>query len=287
MPFLQAPARNSQALLVVDSSASDITKATSLFLEAVPSEFPPLHQDELKLYKRQTIGTIFVDFHPILVEVCLESTDDGICVILTDLSLRDIIRFGRFVGQMLDSLQDQGLKVTSSQRGAQAGSRMRIVEDDDDFELSNYDHDWTEQAMPLLADLDSVRVEVREEAFRALATWATSSPACHDTLAKGLAERADTLLAIRCTRAVDMAESYPLVIALRSVAEGASAEAQSILLKSGLLDPKVYKSVSVLPTVIARELKAAMQVLGTVFDNGCTPLGKLRQNADFEICQIL
>jgi hypothetical protein len=267
---LKAPARGSHTLSVVDSSALDVVKAVCLFLKALPSEFPSLDEDVLKPDKWQAAGTVFVDFHPIRVEVCLKSTADEIRVVLTDRSLNDIIRFDRVFGQMLDSLREQGLKVAGSQQAVHRRFGAQIVDDDDDFDLSDCEEDWIEQATPVLADIDSVRAEVREEAFRALATWATSSPACHEALAKGFAERADKLLAILCTRAVDMAETYPLVAALRRVAEGASAEARSILSKSVLLDPLDYKSTSRLPTLIAGELKAAMQVLGKASDIGST-----------------
>jgi hypothetical protein len=147
---------------------------------------------------------------------------------------------------------------------------------DDDFDFSDEDSTstfwmmistfwmmtWGEKIESVLDDTISIRTEVREDAFRAIAHWAASAPACHEALAEGLVNRADELFALFCTHPqASVAETCPFAATMRKLSEGCSVEARRKMLESRLSTILDAASNAIFPVVIANDYKVAMRFL--------------------------
>jgi hypothetical protein len=250
---------------VVSSSTSEVAKALRAYLEeVVPSDFASLDIDAEKSYKWQVNGTIFVDYVPLAVEVSVKTGDDetSVCVIHT--THNDRIRFTSMLKQMIAFLRARGLQTAGNLPVSNLQARLL---DDDDFGFSDDEEEptWEEKIQPVLEDTCSVRREVREEAMRIMAQWASSSPASHEALASGFVERGAELSTLfRASSPASSAETYPFSVAMRSLSQGCSAESRSKLLQSPLSTMMDPDSKPCVPAVVAKEYKMAMQALGKV-----------------------
>jgi hypothetical protein len=165
---------------------------------------------------------------------------------------------------MVAFLQGRGLQASSNLNAA--SKPMQLLDNDDDFDFSDDEEPaWEEKVQAVMEDTSAIRSEVREEAFRAIAQWASSSPASHEALARAFIDRADKLSVLFSTRMdASVAETYPFAVAMHKLSEGCSAETRESMLKSPLsfmMDPESKPSV---PAVVAREFSMAMKVLGKV-----------------------
>jgi hypothetical protein len=253
---------------VVSSSTSEVVKALRAYLEeAVPSDFASLSIDAEKSYKWQVTGTVFVDYIPLGVEVCAKTCGEEVSVSVTHTTNNDLIRFNSMLKEMLGFLKTRGLQTSGNL--PVSNFQQRFV-DDDDFGFSDDEEDdedaWEEKVQPILKDTRSIRNEVREEAFRAIAQWAATNPASHDALAKGFIDRAAELSSLFCTSSkASAAETYPFAVAIRKLSEGfLSTETRDELLQSSLSTMMEPASKPRVPAVVAREYKMAMQALGKV-----------------------
>jgi hypothetical protein len=246
----------------VSSSTSEVVKALRAYLEeTVPSDFASLAIDAQKPHKWHVTGTVFVDFIPVGVEVCAKTCDEEVSVTVSHTSHNDLIRFKNMFKQMVGFLQARGLQTSSNLPVSKFQPRLL---DDDDFGFSDDEEStWDEKVQSVLEDTRSPRTEVREEAFRAIAQWASSSPASHEALAKGFMDRAAELSAIfRTSSKASAAETYPFAVAMRKLCEGCSLAIACKMLESPLttmMDPASKPGV---PAVVAREYNMAMRAIG-------------------------
>jgi hypothetical protein len=135
---------------------------------------------------------------------------------------------------------------------------------DDHFDFSDDEGPtWEEKIGSVMDDTISSRKDVREEAFRAIAQWAASSPACHEALAEGFVNRADEFFALFCTHSqATVAETCPFAAAMRKLSEGCSPETRRKLLQSRLSTILDVASKAIFPTAIANDFRVAMRFLG-------------------------
>jgi hypothetical protein len=255
---------------VISSSIVEVVSALREYLEKiVPSDFASLAIDEQKAHKWEVLGNIFVDFVPVSVQICAKSSDEEISVALHQISRNDTIRFNALFKQMVGFLQARGFQATSN--FAVSSLPARLLDDDDDFGFSDDEEPtWDEKVQPVLGDTGSCRTEVRAEAFRAIAQWASASPESREALAEGLLERAAELSTIFTSSQASVAETYPFAVALRKLSEGCSSATRENLLKSKLstmMEPGLKSRV---PAVVAHEYQMAMQALG--LSTICEPL---------------
>jgi hypothetical protein len=247
---------------VISSPILEVVGALREYLEKiVPSDFASLAIDEQKSHKWEVLGTIFVDFVPVSVQICATSSTEEISIAVHQISRNDTVRFNTMFKQMVGFLQARGFQAMSNFSVSSLQARLL---DDDDFGFSDDEEPtWDEKVQPVLGDTGSCRTEVRAEAFRALAEWASSSPDSHEALANGLLERAAELSTIFSTSSqASVAETYPFAVAVRKVSEGCSSATRENLLKSKLstmMEPALKPKV---PAVVAHEYQMAMQALG-------------------------
>jgi hypothetical protein len=234
--------------------------------ETVPSDFASLEIDAEKPHKWQVSGTIFVDYKPLRVEVSAKTSADATSVSVNHTCHTDIVRFNSMFKQMVGFLQSRGLQVSSNL--AVSNFQGRLVDDDDDFADSDDEEEssWDEKVLPVLDDISSTRTEVREQAFQAIAQWATSNPATHEALAKGFVDRAAALSSLFCASSrASVAETYPFAVALRKLSEGfCTMETCDKILNSPLSTMMEASSKPRVPALIAREYNMAMKALGKV-----------------------
>jgi hypothetical protein len=255
-----------ESFAIVSSSTSEVAKALRVYLEeVVPSDFASLEIDAEKSYKWQVTGTIFVDLVALAVEVSVKTCDDEVSVSVTHTSRNDPIRFKSLLKQLIAFLQARGLQTSSNLPVSNAQPRML---DDDDFGFSDEEEEetaWEEIIQPVLQDARSLRREVREEAMRVIAQWASSSPASHEALARALVDCGTELSTLfRTSSHASSAETYPFAVAMRNVSQGCSAETRSKMLRSPLSTMMDPESKPCVPAVVAKEYKMAMQALGKV-----------------------
>jgi hypothetical protein len=246
---------------VVASSTAEVAKALRAYLEeTLHSDFASFPTDAEKLHKWQVIGSVFVDFIPLRVQICLETYVDEVRVSVNPLSRNDTIKFNFIFRQIVRFLQEYGLQIPTGVRTACFQTQLL----DDDFALSDDEGPtWQERVESVLRDTNSSRTEVREEAFRTIAQWTTSTPASHEALAQGLVNRANELSSLFCTHAqASVAETYPFAVAMRTLSEECSATTRRKLLQSRLSSILDAASKAIFPNVIANEYQIAMRALG-------------------------
>jgi len=196
---------------VVSSSCLDVAKALQVyFQDSVPSDFASLEIDAEKSHRWHVSGTVFVDYMPLGVEVCVKASDAEISVSVSQTSHNDTIRFSSMFKQMVGFVKARGLQASSN--FPETSFKNRLF-NDDEFDLSDDEEPtWDEKVQPVLEDTSSIRVQVREEAFRAIAQWASATPASHEALAKGFIDRANELsLLFHASSQSSAAETFRLL----------------------------------------------------------------------------
>jgi hypothetical protein len=244
------------------SSTSEVVNALRACLtERVPSDFVFSPIDADKPHKWQVDGSVFVDYIPLRVQICVETCADEVKVSVNQLSRNDIIKFNLMFQQMVSYMQAYGLQIRSDPSPASFQTQLL---DDDDFDFSDDEGPtWEEKIESVLDDTTSIRKEVREEAFRAIAEWAASTPACHEALADGFVNRADDLFALFCIHSqASVADTCPFAAAMRKLSEAGSTETRRKLLESRLSTILDEASKAIFPTCIANDYKIAMRFLG-------------------------
>jgi hypothetical protein len=246
---------------VVASSTSEVLNALRAYLtEEVPSDFVFSPIDVEKPHKWQVIGSVFVDYTPLRVQICMETRDDEVRVSVNQLSHNDIIKFNLMFRQMVSYLQAYGLQIRSDL--SLTSFQIQLLDDDFDFS-DDEGPTWEEKIESVLDDTISIRTEVREEVFRAIAQWATSAPACREALAEGLVNRADKLFVLFCTHPqASVAETCPFAATMRTLSEECSVETRRKLLDSRLSTILDVASKAIFPYAIANNYKIAMRFLG-------------------------
>jgi hypothetical protein len=249
---------------VISSSTSKVAKTLREYFEdVVPSDFASLELDAEKPHKWHVTGIVFIDFIPLCVEVCVKASDAEISVSVSHTSHNDTIRFNGMFKQMLGFLKARGLQVSSNL--PDNSFRHRLV-DDDDFGFSDDEEPtWDEKVQPVMEDTTSIRVEVRSEAFRAIAQWASTTPASHETIANSFIDRAAELsLLFGASSRASVAETYPFAVAMRKLCEGCSVQARDKMLQSPLSTMMEPASKPRVIAVVAHEYNMAMKALGKV-----------------------
>jgi hypothetical protein len=271
---------------VVSSSTSEVVNALRAYaLEGVSSDFAfafcPI--DVEKNHKWQVTGSVFMDYIPVHVQICVEDRVDEVRVSVNQLSRSDIIKANLMFKQLVSYLQAYGLRIPSDVGPASFQTQLL----DDDFDFSDDEGPtWEEKIESVLDDTISIRSEVREEAFRAIAQWAASTPSCREALAEGLVNRADDLFALFCTRSqASVAETCPFAAAMRKLAEGGSTETRRKLLESRLSTILDAASKAIFPAVIANDYKVAMRFLGKTEISNQTGFSSTKMSSTCKIIQ--
>lgn len=247
---------------VVSSSCLDVAKALQVyFQDSVPSDFASLEIDAEKSHRWHVSGTVFVDYMPLGVEVCVKASDAEISVSVSQTSHNDTIRFSSMFKQMVGFVKARGLQASSNFPETRFKNRLF---NDDEFDLSNDEEPtWDEKVQPVLEDTSSIRVQVREEAFRVIAQWASATPASHEALGKGFIDRANELsLLFHASSQSSAAETFPFAVAMRHLCEGCSKETREKMLQSPLSTMMESASKPRVIAVVAHEFNTAMKALG-------------------------
>jgi hypothetical protein len=246
---------------VLASSTSEVVNALrSYTLESVRSDFAFCPIDVEKPHWWQVTGSVFMDYTPLRVQICVATRTDEIRVSVNQLSRNDIIKFNLMFKEMVTYLQAYGLQIPIDVSLASFQTQLL----DDDFDFSDDEGPtWEEKIESVLNDTISIRSEVRQEAFRTIAQWAASTPACRETLAEGLVKRADELFALFCIHSqASVAETCPFAATIRKLSEEGSVETRRKMLESRLSTILDAASKAIFPTVIANDYKIAMRFLG-------------------------
>lgn len=249
---------------VVSSSCLDVAKALQVyFQDSVPSDFASLEIDAEKSHRWHVSGTVFVDYMPLGVEVCVKASDAEISVSVSQTSHNDTIRFSSMFKQMVGFVKARGLQASSNFPETRFKNRLF---NDDEFDLSDDEEPtWDEKVQPVMEDTTSIRVEVRSEAFRAIAQWASTTPASHETIANSFIDRAVELsLLFGASSQASVAETYPFAVAMRKLCEGCSVQARDKMLQSPLSTMMEPASKPRVIAVVAHEYNMAMKALGKV-----------------------
>jgi hypothetical protein len=250
---------------VASSSCLDVAKTLQVyFQDSVPSDFASLEIDTEKSHRWHVSGTVFVDYMPLGVEVCVKTSDAEISVSVSQTSHNDTIRFSSMFKQMVGFVKARGLQASSNFPETSFKNRLFNDDDDEEFELSDDEEPtWDEKVQPVLEDTSSIRVQVREEAFRAIAQWASATPASHEALAKGFIDRANELsLLFHASSQSSAAETFPFAVAMRHLCEGCSKETRDKMLQSPLSTMMESASKPRVVAVVAHEYNTAMKALG-------------------------
>jgi hypothetical protein len=255
---------------VSGSSSVELVSCLCRFLDKdLPAEVvgPSLRGDDWFLS-----GTIFLDFVPVSVEVCIvaEASDSSI-IVLKHPSRNDAMRFHHFFKLLIHFLGSFSFKVMSLHQAGSDGLPGQAALIHDDFsDFASEDTSWDDKVECMLADARSRNMEIREEALRSLARWSSSTqsdeveaaPESHEQIAQGFVEEAVLFEEILFSRPpASLAERYPVAAALRSIAGGSSSKARATLSKSSVLSSIDKQTLSQLPTIVARELSAALRAL--------------------------
>jgi hypothetical protein len=211
----------------------------------------------------QVLATVFIDYVPLPIEVRAFADGADVSVVFKQTTQNDVIRFKQLFDQFVAFFRSLNMKVTTLQ---QASARSGLIDDDfDDSDDESVDDDepsWSQRVELVLADAVSPIATMREHAFQCLARWVASAPASHAAVAEGLVKYATQLGLTLLTG--PLAEMYPASAMLRSVACGASPEAQKLLSESTLYTLLAKLEVSTLPSLVTRELTVAVQSLQKV-----------------------
>jgi len=249
---------------VLESSEMEVEDKVRSFLnKELPANVSGLAPESKHGETRHLEATVFMDFIPLSIDICIFSPNgvDETAVVLLDLSQGDVICFNRFVERLTTFLMSTGLRIVAPHHGA-AGIRTGLV--DDDFgdmqdDMSTDDHlSWPERVELVLADVNSPNAAVREEAFQCLARWAVSAPSSREEVANGLAKHGAKLFANPLS---SLAETYPVASALRAMTCGTSPGACKIISNSNLFTALRTMKVSEFPPLVAHELLMTAQNL--------------------------
>jgi hypothetical protein len=208
-------------------------------------------------------GTIFVEYIPVGVEMCICVSGANIIVTASHASQNDVIRFSRAFHNLVKFLRGEGYQATSNH---EAMCCFQLQEFDDDFlsnasDIDEEEPSWDEKVEYLLDNIDSNTGVIGADDLQILARWASSSPDSHEALAERLAWQTGTFSKLLCGKPEsNLVEMYLLAATWRSIAEGASPEIFSILLNTPF--PTMLDQVAdVLPALVVRELTITRQCL--------------------------
>jgi hypothetical protein len=209
-------------------------------------------------------GTIFVEYIPVGVEMCISTRGDKIVVAACHPSQNDVIRFARAFHELVEFLRGEGYQATSNHEASRC---FQLQDSDDDFledfpRMDEEELSWDEKVEQVLDNVDSNTRFLGADALQILARWAFSNPDSHEALAEKLAWETGTFSKLLCGKSEsDLVEMYLLAATWRYIAERASPETYNILLNTPF-PTMLDQATNVLPALVARELTITKQCFG-------------------------